>query len=103
MKSLGAAYSLCPKESPGFRDLISSTSSLMVSSTSLRAAVSTGEWHVAQRQGNQRGSHPVAGNVNAVRIRAGAAARGFMLEIDLVLVRHNFQAATRWVGWRFRE
>lgn len=36
-------YSLWPKVSSGFRDLISSSRSLIVSSTSVRAAVSTGE------------------------------------------------------------
>ncbi len=36
-------YSLCPKESPGIRDLTNSSSSLIVFSTSVREAVSTGE------------------------------------------------------------
>lgn len=37
------SYSLWPKVSSGFRDLISSSRSLIVFSTSVRAAVSTGE------------------------------------------------------------
>lgn len=83
-------YSLCPKESPGIRDLTNSSSSLIVFSTSVREAVSPGSAYSAGGRTLARG-YAVAGDVDAVRIRSGAASGGFMLEGYFVLVRHDFQ------------
>ena len=45
--------------------------------------------HIAQGDGHQRGGHAVAGDVDTVRIRSGAASGGFMLERYFVLDRKS--------------